>query len=137
MKLLGETMTAEQHHQPVTAPIQPLAGPPLGVRPVQVLYGRRRFRSARVCNLSALGMSLALRNLTLPAGTRVELELEGSDRPVEAVVVRHAGSETTVVFREPQLALARGSARCDGDTARQAEAPALDPPPKRPQLARR
>lgn len=77
--------------------------------PVQVLYGGRRFRSALVRSLTAQGMSLVLRNLTLPAGTRVELEVDipGRDWRGEAVVVRSAGAEVSVLFRVPQPELIR------------------------------
>lgn len=87
-------MTAERRHCPRH---------PLSLH-VQVLYGKRRFCSARVRSLTPQGMSLTLRNLTIPPGTLVELELDGpgGDRLVDAVVVHSSGSDVGVVFREPQ-----------------------------------
>lgn len=87
-------MTAERRHCPRH---------PLSLH-VQVLYGKRRFCSARVRSLTPQGMSLTLRNLTLPPGTLVELGLEGLGREwlVEALVVRSTGSDVGLVFREPQ-----------------------------------
>jgi hypothetical protein len=109
--------------------------------PVQVLYGRRRFCSARVRSLSVQGMSLTLRNLTLPLGTLVELELGGLGRDwlVEAVVVHSAGSEAGVMFREPQPALYQGLLQAGVAGADEAEMGAVNLPgtrAERPQLAR-
>lgn len=136
-------MTVERHCRPQGAPSQPVEVQAAQAPPVQVLYGKRRFRSARVRNLSAQGMSLTLRNLTLPAGTLVELELDGPGpdrRPVAAVVVRSLGSEATVAFREPQIALARDLAQADAGPCAEGQAAASEPPSSRsprPQLARR
>ncbi len=128
-------MTAERHY---------CARHPLSL-PVQVLYGKRRFCSARVRSLSVQGMSLTLRNLTLPPGTLVELELEldgpGRDWLVEAVVVHSAGAEVGVLFREPQLELCQGLLQAGMAGAEEAGIAAISPPApatraERPQLAR-
>lgn len=123
-------MTTERRHCPRH---------PLSLQ-VQVLYGRRRFCSARVRSLTPQGMSLTLRNLTLPPGTLVELELDGpgGDWLVEAVVVHSVGSDVGVVFREPQpdlyqTLLKAGSAGIPD--AEIAVSPLLSRP-ERPQLAR-
>jgi hypothetical protein len=112
---------------------------PLTTLPVQVLYGKRRFRSARVRELSAQGLSLTLRSLTLPPGTHVQLELDGPVRLLDAVVVRSTATEVTLRFREPQPGLVQGlteSAR--GREAEQSVDPLCYPPDRsrRPPLAR-
>jgi hypothetical protein len=126
-----QTMTSEQHDG---------AGPPRGF-PVQLHYGRRRFCSARVRNLSVQDAALTLRNLTLPTGTLVRLEFAGlgPDRVAEAVVVDSAGTHVSVMFQEPQPELLR--AYIEGALGRgmEPEIGLLDPPPRRsarPQLAR-
>jgi hypothetical protein len=115
---------------------------PLGL-PVQVLYGKRRFCSAQVRSLSLQGMSLTLRNLTLPAGTLVELGLDGLGRDwlVEAVVVHSAGTEVGVMFREPQPELCQGLLQAGIAGAKEAGIAAISPTAPgtraaRPQLAR-
>ncbi|MCU0834875.1 MAG: PilZ domain-containing protein [Chromatiaceae bacterium] len=72
--------------------------------PVDIRYRKRRFYSARACNLSTDGMYLQVQALTLPTGTLVELELvcEGSGWLVPAVVVHHDASGVGVMFRDPQ-----------------------------------
>lgn len=93
-------MTAEEHHNGVGSPRS---------FPVQLLYGKRRFCSARVRSLSIQDASLTLRNLTLPPGTLVRLEFEGlgPDRLAEAVVAHSAGPNVSVVFQQPQPELLR------------------------------
>jgi len=124
-------MTTESEHRP---------RPPLSL-PVQVLYGRRRFCSARVRSLTLQGMSLTLKKLSLPAGTLVGLELDflGRDWLVEAVVVRSAGTQVSVRFREPQPELFQGLIQAGFEAEMEEEAAAIAPPPvsvERPQLAR-
>lgn len=80
---------------------------------VSIRYRKRRFICARGCNLSDQGMFLEVRNLTLPIGILVELELEclGKDWLIPAIVVHHRGSGIGVMFRDPQPALYRGLTR--------------------------
>lgn len=130
-KPLGETMSIERRY---------CARHPLSL-PVQVLYGRRRFCSARARTLSLQGMSLTLRNLTLPPGTLVELELDGLGRGwlVEAVVVHSAGAEVGVMFREPQPELYQGLLEAGIPGVAETGIAAMTPPAapcERPQLAR-
>ena len=108
---------------------------------VQVLYGRRRFCSAQVRDASIEGMSLTLRNLSLPSGTLVGLELGGlgADWLVEAVVVRSAGTEVSVRFREPQPEFLQSLIQAGIMETTGGESRAVAPPPprpERPQLAR-
>ena len=108
---------------------------------VQVLYGKRRFCSARVRSLSVQGMSLTLRKLTLPAGTLVELELDGLGREwlVEAVVVHSEAAEVGVMFREPQPELHQGLLQTGVVGAEDTRIGPISPlaaRPTRPQLAR-
>ncbi len=78
--------------------------------PVQIRYRRRRFIGAQGRNLSIEGMYLEVRNLTLPCGTLVDLELESSGRSwlIPAIVVHRDGSGVGVMFCDPQPALADG-----------------------------
>jgi hypothetical protein len=71
---------------------------------VHIRYRKRRFICARACNLSDDGMFLEVRNLTLPSGTMVELELQclGQDRLIPAIVIHHSGTGIGVMFRESQ-----------------------------------
>jgi len=71
---------------------------------VDIRYRKRRFYSARASNLSTDGMYLQVQSLTLPTGTLVELELEcqGRDWLVPAVVVSHNAGGVGVMFRDPQ-----------------------------------
>jgi hypothetical protein len=126
-----QTMTAESRHE--------TRDPPRLT--VQVLYGRRRFCSAQVRDVSIEGMSLTLRNLSLPAGTLVGLELGGlgAEWLVEAVVVRSAGTEVSVRFREPQPELFQRLVQAGIKGKLGGESTAIAPPPlrvERPQLAR-
>jgi len=76
---------------------------------VNIRYRKRRFYCARAHNLSADGMYLDVRSVTLPTGTLVELELhtQGLEWLVPAVVVHHHGGGVGVMFREPQTHLFR------------------------------
>lgn len=80
---------------------------------VSIRYRKRRFICARACNLSDQGMFLEVRNLTLPTGIPVELELAclGKDWLIPAIVIHHRGSGIGVMFRDPQPALYRGLTR--------------------------
>jgi hypothetical protein len=77
---------------------------------VQIGYRKRRFYGAQARNLSVQGMYLTVRNVTLPVGTPVELEMEclGKEWLVEAVVVHGTRSGVGVMFREPQPELYQG-----------------------------
>jgi hypothetical protein len=77
--------------------------------PVQIRYRKRRFLCGQARDLSADGLYLEVRNLTLPSGTLVELELdlEGKQWLVAAVVVHHHWSGIGVMFRDPQPELFR------------------------------
>ncbi len=100
---------------------------------VQILYHGRRFFAAQGRNLSHLGIYLDVRNVTLPTGTQVELEMEclGKEWLLEAVVVHRNRLGVGVMFREPQPELCQGLTRRD---------PMMPPPPVRqaphPQLLR-
>lgn len=124
-------MTAERRHCPRH---------PLSLH-VQLLYGKRRFCSARVRSLTPQGMSLTLRNLTLPPGTLVELGLEGLGREwlVEAVVVHSEGTDVGVMFREPQPELCQCLLQTGIACAEDNRIGPISPQvtrPERPQLAR-
>ncbi len=77
---------------------------------VQILYHGRRFLGAQGRNLSNQGMYLEVRNVTLPTGTLIELELEclGREWLVEAVVAHRCRTGVGVMFREPQPDLYQG-----------------------------
>jgi hypothetical protein len=79
---------------------------------VQILYHGRRFLGAQGRNLSNQGMYLEVRNVTLPTGTLIELELEclGREWLLEAVVTHRcrAGVGVGVMFREPQPVIYQG-----------------------------
>lgn len=78
---------------------------------VQIQYRNRRFRSARARNLSDQGMYLEVRNLTLPTGTLVVLEVRDMDRDwrIPAIVVYQDSTGIGVMFRDtqPELPLSR------------------------------
>jgi hypothetical protein len=78
--------------------------------PVYIRYRKRRFIRAHACDLSNQGMFLEVRNLTLPDGTQIELELEclGKDWLIPSIVVHHRGAGIGVMFLEPQPDLYRG-----------------------------
>jgi len=77
---------------------------------VQILYRGRRFLGAQGRNLSNQGMYLEVRNVTLPTGTLIELELEclGREWLLEAVVTHRCRSGVGVMFREPQPKIYQG-----------------------------
>jgi hypothetical protein len=87
---------------------------------VYIRYRRRRFCRARGRNLCAEGMFLEVQSLTLPTGTLVELELdfEGADWLVPAIVVHHQAGGVGVMFREPRPELCRSLDRSRGRSAR-------------------
>ena len=78
--------------------------------PVQILYGKRRFSRARSRNLSLQGMYLEVRNVILPPGTPLELELDclGRQWHLEAVVVHRDEAGVGLMFREPQREIYEG-----------------------------
>jgi len=80
---------------------------------VQILYHGRRFFAARGRSLTNQGMYLDVRNLTLPVGTQVELEMEclGRQWRLEAVVVHRSPAGVGVKFREAQPELGQGWAQ--------------------------
>jgi hypothetical protein len=71
---------------------------------VHIRYRGRRLHCAIARNLSVDGMYLDVRSITLPNGTLVELELEieGKELLVPAIVVHHSGSGVGVMFRSSQ-----------------------------------
>ena len=79
--------------------------------PVQILYRKRRFRGARGRNLSDQGMSLEIRDLTLPTGTMVVLEFHEAGRAwtIPAIVVHADASGIGVMFRDAQTDLLQSS----------------------------
>jgi hypothetical protein len=85
---------------------------PVDVR-VQIRYRKRRFYCAHARNLSTDGMYLDIQAVTLPSGTLVELELDhqGRDWLVPAVVVHQDGRGIGVMFRDPQVDLFRDLTR--------------------------
>jgi hypothetical protein len=74
---------------------------------VYIRYRKRRFFCATGRDLSDQGMFLEVRNLTLPTGTMVELDLSalGRDWLIPAIVTHRAESGIGVIFREsrPEL----------------------------------
>lgn len=101
---------------------------------VSIRYRKRRFICARACNLSDQGMFLEVRNLTLPTGVLIELELEclGTAWLIPAIVIHRRGSGIGVMFRDPQPVLYQGLTRdstgllpppqTSGDTGRRSSA---------------
>lgn len=77
---------------------------------VHIKYRKRRFISAKGTNLSSHGMFLQVRNLTLPVGTTVDLELDALGREwlIPAVVVHRDATGIGVMFRELQAELFQG-----------------------------
>lgn len=71
---------------------------------VHILYRKRRFICAKGTNLSNRGMFLEVRNLTLPTGTMIELELFalGRDWLIPCIVVHRDAFGVGVMFRELQ-----------------------------------
>lgn len=94
---------------------------------VQIHYHGRRFLAAHGRSLSRQGMYLDVRNLTLPVGTRIDLELEhrGRARRLEAVVIHRSPAGVGVRFVEEQPDLDTEPAAADA-----AETDPLMPPPR-------
>ncbi|WP_200334766.1 PilZ domain-containing protein [Thiocystis violacea] len=71
---------------------------------VHIQYRKRRFYGAKGTNLSTQGMFLEVRNLTLPTGTMIELELHalGRDWLIPAIVIHRSRSGIGAMFRDPQ-----------------------------------
>jgi len=105
---------------------------------VHILYGRRRFYSAQARNLSNQGMYITVRNLTLPPGTPLELELDclGRDWLLDAVVVHRDGSGIGVMFREPQPELYQGLIQAGTSTAESERPQPQSKGAERPRLRR-
>jgi hypothetical protein len=80
---------------------------------VRIRFRRRRFLSARARDLSAEGLYLDVRNLTLPCGILIELELShrGRDWLIPAVVIHASGSGIGLMFRNLQPELFRDSVK--------------------------
>ena len=82
---------------------------------VQIQYRNRRFLSAKGRNLCDQGMYLEVRNLTLPTGTMVVLEIceGGQEWRIPAIVVHQDGMGIGVMFRDmqPELVRSRGESR--------------------------
>jgi hypothetical protein len=75
--------------------------------PVYIRYRKRRFLGAQARNISVDGMYLAVKSLTLPTGTPVELEFNhlGKKLLIPALVIHGNSGGIGVMFREPQVAL--------------------------------
>ena len=71
---------------------------------VHIRYRGRRLHCANARNLSVGGMYLDVRSVTLPNGTLVELELEceGKELLVPAIVVHRGKTGVGVMFRSSQ-----------------------------------
>ncbi|MBK1644391.1 pilus assembly protein PilZ [Thiocapsa imhoffii] len=80
---------------------------------VQIRYRKRRFITARGCNLSDQGLFLEVRNLTLPTGTLIELEFDclGQEWRIPALVVHHQVRGVGVMFKDKQPQLFSGLSR--------------------------
>jgi hypothetical protein len=78
-------------------------------QPVYIRYLKRPFLEARACNLSPSGMFLEIRALTLPVGTRIELELRGIGKRwlLPAIVIHCESNGLGVMFQQPQPELFR------------------------------
>ena len=75
--------------------------------PVYIRYRKRRFLGVRVRDISAGGMSISVKSLTLPIGTPVELEFRAGGKGwlVPAIVAQGNNSGIDLMFRESQTAL--------------------------------
>lgn len=95
--------------------------------PVYIRYRKRPFLGARAVNLSEGGMFLAVKALTLPIGTAIELEIRSLGRRwlLPAFVIHGNGQGIGVMFRDPQPGLFRALVQDD--------AAASIPPPAQPQ----
>jgi len=74
---------------------------------VEIRYRRRRFPSGRALNLSQEGIFLETRNLTLPRGTMLDLEIRrwGREWLIPAIVVHGNSRGVGLMFREVQAEL--------------------------------
>lgn len=75
--------------------------------PVYIRYHKRPFLTATARNMSAGGMFLSVKALTLPAGTLIELELRalGKRWLLPAIVIHGDSTGIGVMFQTPQTAL--------------------------------
>ena len=75
--------------------------------PVYIRYHKRPFLTATARNVSAGGMFLSVKALTLPTGTPIELELRclGKRWLLPAIVIHGDNSGIGVMFESPQSAL--------------------------------
>lgn len=80
-----------------------------GDLPVFIRYRRRRFQGTRLRSVSSREIEVAVRALTLPPGTPVELEFLHSGRNwrLPAQVARGSGDAIGLRFRDPQPELLR------------------------------
>lgn len=80
---------------------------------VHIRYRKRRLQCALARNLSAEGMYLDVQSVTLPSGTLVKLELDcdGDELLVPAVVVHRHGTGIGVRFRDPKPELLEALSR--------------------------
>ncbi|NEX20994.1 PilZ domain-containing protein [Thiorhodococcus mannitoliphagus] len=87
---------------------------------VYIRYRKRRFFCATGANLSSQGMFLEVRNVMLPTGTMVELELRalGRDWLIPAVVAHRDAAGIGVMFRELQSELSHGLSQLIEESAR-------------------
>ncbi len=97
---------------------------------VQIHYHGRHFYAARGRSLSRAGMFLDVRNLTLPVGTEVELELEhlGRLRRIEALVIQRGPAGVGVRFTEEQPDLDAGVETAPPDSESTEVDPLMPPP---------
>ncbi len=74
---------------------------------VYIHYRRQRIFHARAVNCSANGICLSAKNLSLPKGMLVELDIVhgGNTWPVKGVIVHTAVNEVGIMFRTPQPVL--------------------------------
>jgi hypothetical protein len=72
--------------------------------PVYIRYRKRPFLTAKACNLSAAGMFLSVKALTLPTGTPIELELRAHGKRwlLPAIVTHGDNSGIGVMFQGQQ-----------------------------------
>jgi hypothetical protein len=75
--------------------------------PVYIRYHKRPFLTATARNVSAGGMFLSVKALTLPTGTPIELELRclGKRWLLPAIVIHGNNSGIGVMFKSPQAEL--------------------------------
>ena len=75
--------------------------------PVYIRYRKRPFLTAKARNVSASGMCLSVKALTLPAGTPIELEFRalGKRWLLPAIVTHSDNSSIGVMLQSQQSAL--------------------------------